>query len=127
MKFTTAYYLTLLYLSVLLNPLIPVISDALSHTFADAIHIATVHAKYGNNHLEVELANEAADDGNNKNPHNINSEESVSVHISVKECAYVFTLNAVNKQFFGRKLHTLNDIFISKQAPPPKSPDEIDF
>ncbi|MEP6512575.1 MAG: hypothetical protein ABJA79_01805 [Parafilimonas sp.] len=64
----------LLYLTVVFKPAIPIISDALSHTFADAIHIATVHAKYGNNHLEKELATEGFDNDNSKNQNTVKSE-----------------------------------------------------
>ena len=57
MKFAIAYYLLLIYATVILKPLIPVVEDVLIHCFAEAYHVATVHAKYGNNHLEKELAN----------------------------------------------------------------------
>jgi hypothetical protein len=44
MKFAIAYYLLLIYSTVILKPLIPVAEDALFHCFAEAYHIASVHA-----------------------------------------------------------------------------------
>jgi hypothetical protein len=46
----------------MLRPLIPLVKDAWDHAFSETIHIATVHAKYGANHLEKELA--AGETGN---------------------------------------------------------------
>ncbi len=120
MRFPTAYYLMLLYLTVVFKPAIPIISDALSHTFADAIHIATVHAKYGNNHLETELATEGSDNDNSKNQNTVKSEEQIPVHVPEDECTFDFSLNSFNKSYPVFKNYTLSAIFIAKQIPPPK-------
>ena len=53
MRYLAAYFLMLFYMVIMLKPLIPVICDAWSHIFAEAEHIATIHAKYGSNHLET--------------------------------------------------------------------------
>ena len=67
MKVPIAYYLLLLYVTVMFKPLIPIVSDAVSHTFAEAIHIATVHAIYGSNHLEKELSETSSETNTNRN------------------------------------------------------------
>ena len=51
----------------MLQPLIPIAEDAIEHCFAEAYHVATVHAKYGNNHVEIALADDAKDEDNSKN------------------------------------------------------------
>jgi hypothetical protein len=118
MKFTIAYYLLLLYSLVILKPIVPIVSDAVSHVFDEAIHIATVHAKYGSHHLEKELANAANDNGKNHNA--IMSEENVAVHLSTTEYSYSFYLFIPEKIYPLSRLHNLKIVVIPTQAPPPK-------
>ena len=66
MKFATAYYLLLIYTTVILKPLIPVAEDALFHCFAEAYHVATVHAVEGKDHVEKEMAASGADEASPK-------------------------------------------------------------
>ena len=120
MKFPIAYYLMLLYLTVMFKPLIPVISDALSHTFEDAIHIATVHSIYGNNHLEVELAATGSDNDASKNQDTTKTPDPMPVHVSEEASNYDFSLNEADKHYPSLFLYNLQGIFISKDAPPPK-------
>ena len=80
--FTKAYYLLLIYSTLMLQPLIPVAIDCWQHTFAEAQHILTVHAKYGSNHLEKELAAASSENGNNKDQNSVKSEETTPVHIA---------------------------------------------
>jgi hypothetical protein len=96
----------------------PLISDELSHVFAEAIHIATVHAKYGSHHLEKELEKTASDDSKNHNA--VLSEVNLTVHIPANECSYCFYAGSQNKNYAVLRLHNIEDIFILKQAPPPK-------
>src|SRR4051794_35375252 len=88
MKFAIAYYLLLIYATVILKPLIPFAEDALVHCFAEAYHVATVHAVYGNNHIEKELA--ANSDNNEKNNKADINTDSTSVHVAVIEQLYSF-------------------------------------
>lgn len=104
----------------MLKPLIPVISNAMSHGFDEAIHISTIHAKYGSNHLQVELANTTSEDGSSKNQNTVKSEEPLPVHIGAKECKYDFNVRSFNKQYFDFKSHQLLNVYILKHSPPPK-------
>lgn len=70
MKFPVAYYLLVLYCSVMVRCALPVMCDAFSHIFNEEQHIATVHAIYGSNHLQAEVANTVAD---NKSSHQLAS------------------------------------------------------
>jgi hypothetical protein len=118
MKFIIAYYLLLLYGVVICKPLIPIATDLLSHTFAEAIHLATVHAKYGNDHLEKEMANTGAE--NNKNQTAVKSEEIFITHISVKNYAYHINIKKLSKYYPNLKQGKIESIFILTPAPPPK-------
>ncbi len=120
MRFTTAYYLTLLYVIVMFKPLIPIASDALSHAFAEAIHISTVHAIYGSNHLEKELADTSSDNASSKSQKNINIEDQVTLHISANECIYDFSVSKTDKSFSLLEFFNLKAGYILKQSPPPK-------
>lgn len=109
----------LLYFSVMFKPLIPIISDALSHTFSETIHIATVHAKYGSHHLEKELG-ASENDNAGKNHSAITSEEQVLVHMGSDELKYDFTSKILLQDYSLCKPFTLSTVFISKAGPPPK-------
>jgi hypothetical protein len=85
------------------KPIMPLVSDAWSHTFAEAMHIATVHAKYGANHLEQQLASSQKD-----NPDNSKNQNTVKAAEPVPKYYAVF------------KLPMLQAVFISTLAPPPK-------
>jgi len=77
MKFATAYYLLLIYTTVTLKPLIPVAEDALFHCFAEAYHVATVHAIEGKDHVKKEMAASGAADASPKKQQADKSEQSI--------------------------------------------------
>ena len=120
MRVPIAYYLMLLYVTVMFKPLIPIVSDTLSHTFSEAIHIATVHAIYGSHHLENELSNTASDNANGKHQNSINAEDQVPLHVSTNERLYDFCFNKTDKDYSSLKLYKLKSGFILKNFPPPK-------
>ncbi len=119
MKFAAAYYLLLIYLTVILQPLIPIAEDELFHCFADAYHVATVHAKYGNNHVDIALANDT-DDSNNKNQSAPKSGEQSTVHISIKEQPLEHFIKIQPEKIFYYTFEKPCTIFILKNIPPPK-------
>ena|SRR3569833_515250 len=86
MRFSTAYYLLLLYLTVMLKPLMPLMCDAWDHAFAEANHIATIHARYGANHAEKAVATGEQND-TNKNQNTTKTNETVPVHVAGEEPA----------------------------------------
>ncbi len=119
MKFALAYYLLLLYSTVILKPLIPIMKDGIEHCFAEAYHVATVHAKYGNNHLEKELA-ATSSDTNNKDQNSVKSEEATSLHIVTAEYNYEYFLPKLITNFSVLSLLKTPSVFIAKYIPPPK-------
>lgn len=118
MKFALAYYLLIIYSTVILKSLIPIAEDALFHCFAEAYHVATVHAKYGNNHVEAALANDAKDD-TNKNQTSSKSAETL-VHIATAAFLIFVSIKIITTKVFYRKNNKLSLIFIHKNIPPPK-------
>ncbi|HEX8462493.1 MAG TPA: hypothetical protein VF623_13730, partial [Segetibacter sp.] len=94
MKFSISYYLLLLYLTVLFKPLMPVVCDVWSHEFNGLEHIFNVHAKYGTNHVEKELAESSANDNSNKSQKILKSQDTVAFHIPQQSISYVFAAAA---------------------------------
>jgi hypothetical protein len=121
MKFPVAYYLLLLYLTVMLRPLMPIICDAWDHTFAESIHIATVHAKYGANHLQSVLADHAAENNTNgKTQNTVKSSEVVPAHFMEDEQDCMLTSNNIRKIYNPLPINKCVSVFLSMQVPPPK-------
>ncbi len=119
MKFPVAYYLLLLYTSVMFSPTIPLVKDAIAHTFAAAYHIATVHAKYGNNHLEKELANTS--DAQSKNQGSEKQLELFAVHITTKNTEDICLIKNCKKAYSFFSEAKILPIVLTIIAPPPKT------
>jgi DNA repair photolyase len=118
MKAAIAYYLMLLYITVMFKPLIPIVKDTIAHTFAEAIHIATVHAIYGSNHLQKEISETTSD--NNKQQSTSTNEDQFPVHVSAKEYLYDFSSALIFKKYFYLHSYNLKSGFITKHSPPPR-------
>lgn len=119
MKFTLAYYLLLIYATVILNPVIPIVKDGLSHCFAQAYHIATVHAIYGDNHIEKQMA--GANDDSNSNTKNIIKEDgAASIHLSVLLYFTFKKITPFKTSYIQQPEFFLHKIFLNIVVPPPK-------
>lgn len=117
MRAAVAYYMMILYFTVMFKPLIPIIKDKLSHTFAEAIHIATVHAIYGTNHLQKEVDQTTSDATNGKHQ---NSNNEDAVYVSANECEFDFCNAMIRENCFTYNPTGIVSGFISRQSPPPK-------
>lgn len=109
----------LLYVTVMFKPLIPVISDTFSHTFNEMSHIATIHAKYGSNHLAAELADTGRDE-NSKSHDTSKPVSEVPVHVATDELNAGLSLNAANKNYCFFTLRDISPVYIFFKAPPPR-------
>ncbi|MFT4092396.1 MAG: hypothetical protein QM640_02060 [Niabella sp.] len=118
MKFALAYYLLLIYLTVILKPLIPVVTDGFEHFFSEAWHIETVHARYGNDHLEKQLANETKDDDKANTASRF--QESIPFHIAQPEMRLEHLVPIIQNKFPRLTIRRLPHVFILKDAPPPR-------
>ena len=79
MKHPAAYYLLLLYCTLMVRCAVPVACDALSHIFNEEAHLATVHAVYGSHHLQAEVAGSVSDTQSSKHT-NAQQDEPTVVH-----------------------------------------------
>lgn len=120
MKFTTAYYLLLVYVTVILKPFVPVITDMWDHAFNEVEHVCTVHAVYGEKHAEAETG-KAAENQNSKNQSTLNSQEPIPVHVSADEYNNELLVPVIIKIYPGRLSYSLPDLYHSVIAPPPKN------
>jgi len=119
MRFPAAYYLLLLYVTIMLKPLLPLVNDSLAHFFAEEKHIAVVHAKYGACHTSAEMASNAKDDSNKNQSSNTTGEE-FSVHVAIAEFAYNIIQPSAHRQYFASLKYRLTTNFLAGNYPPPK-------
>ena len=117
-KFTIAYYLLLLYTTAIFQPLIVIATDAWSHTFAEANHIATVHVKYGIHHLDASL--EKANSNDTKHQQKMKVDDNSRVHIPVNNPGDHFPKPLSDLPFDAIRHSDLLNVFILKHTPPPK-------
>ena len=101
------------------KPLIPVFNDAYAHAFAQAIHEATVHAKYGNNHLQKDLA-AGADTENSKSQRACNPEEQFPVHVTTFTSDNQIHVERISRNYMLYRPSLMPRGFLSVIAPPPK-------
>ena len=98
----------------------PFIEDSFSHTFKEAIHIATVHALYGNNHLQKEVLENTTDNQTSKH-HNggINEESQVQAHMLLATFFNITPINIKITFYLIFKDSQIRNGFILKFSPPP--------
>ena len=120
MRSSIAYYFMLLYLTVMLKPLAPFIIDTLEHTFAETEHIATVHAIYGEHHVENLSADIAAENEKIKSHHTLTEKCNVPFHISVTENEIAFLSNKMTIAFLPFPSIGFSDVLVPPDERPPQ-------
>jgi len=118
LKFTIAYYLLLLYVTIILKPLLPILSDVYSHTFAEVIHITTVHAKYGSN-VAYYLA-KAFSYYNIKHQTTPKSDDPFPFHVFADYSDMNLIIKKDTASYCLFKQYTLPSVCILKHTPPPR-------
>ena len=106
----------LLYVTVMVHPLVPILCDAWCHSFSEINHIATIHAKYGTHHLEISLS-KTSEKNNEKSTSKIDSSDSQHIFIKVEKTAL---FQKVACTFPSIDLEKIIPIFIGLNTPPPK-------
>jgi hypothetical protein len=120
MKKQLAIIMLLCYASVMLRPLVPVVSDFLAHTFWNSEHIATVHYENGHYHLHYELKeiNKNDIDPAQQTPDKKSGNENVQVHILISAIDFAVDRISVNHPDYRiNSAHT--DVLILVPTPPP--------
>lgn len=119
MKSPVAYYLMLLYLSVLAKPIVPIINDWYSHEFDQIEHLSCIHALYGSHHLQKELTTSGSDD-QNKNQSPLRSHEETTFYILKEAFKHDFDFNIQKFSYKLFKTERLPSILLSTQGHPPQ-------
>ncbi len=122
MRSPVAYYLLLLYLTVICKPIVPMVQDIVAHTFFEHEHLAMVHHHGGKNHVDIELSNSTKEDIAGNGTAKLKSSDDLPVHFPVK---YEAPLADFHKQLL---IHTCYDLlpnlpiaFVAIQVPPPRA------
>ncbi len=120
MKFTAAYYLLLLYTIAIVRPVVPVISDFFSHTFYEAIHVGTVHAKLGSNHAHELMAKETAENNGNKSEQAKNLQDFEQFHIGNNLHKNIYSFVVLSTENADGRKAFLPSTLIARFIPPPR-------
>ena len=119
MKKALLYHLLFSYLTVVVKPVLPTISDTIAHIFWYSEHMATVHYEHGKYHVHMEYT-EAAKKGYPEKNNVLREDESLSFHLSTVH-TYDFTVYArvTNKFFLSSSM--LPIVYGNRLYPPPKA------
>ena len=98
----------------------PFISDVYQHEFDGLEHISLVHAKYGNEHLQKEVAENSAGNEANKSQNITKFQDPISFHICQQAVRYDFLSGKNDIPFFDHYPGKLLFVPLSTQGPPPK-------
>lgn len=120
MKQNIAYYLLLLYLTVLFRPLAPVIGDSAAHFFAAAYHEAMVHARFGAHHVDKEVADGAAENSNTKQLAPARTDEPGLSYHNFLATAHPVSNGADISSYNAFPQPSLLGIICLVQSPPPR-------
>ena len=125
-KIYTAKILFCVYVFALFKPISPILIDVFEHTFLKAKHMATMHFKHGHHHhdhLHEELVREEEDHDHEAKG---NTEETLSftktleVHLAAISIFLTPYFELTETKSLS-ETNFLEDIFIQKITPPPKT------
>jgi hypothetical protein len=119
-KTKPAFYLLIFYTLAMCKPVLPLVQDELAHIFWKAQHIATVHHYHGDHHAEVEIAEAAHEEENNKLPATSKTPEPVSIHIT-SPIVYNIQQPILQKEKYSIITSNVSTVSLDKHYPPPKS------
>jgi hypothetical protein len=118
MKKALLYLLIFSYSTMLLKPVLPVISDKIAHIFWYSEHMATVHYEHGQYHVHYELY-EAAKKGYPEKNNTTKEDDQVNIHLSSVH-TYHFNIRLPLQNKFLSFSSALADTYTSSHYPPPK-------
>lgn len=111
----------LLYLTMMVRPVLPAVVDWYQHEFNEIEHLACVHAQYGSQHLQREVAESAAENGLPKKVSGTAFEDPIPLHIQTTEVPNAFIVYLNRQEFFHNAAGKLPDSFILRDGPPPRN------
>lgn len=120
MQYPSAYYLLLLYITVMCKPIIPLVQDIWAHTFYEQEHIATVHHQNGQNHVHYEVKKANEDKNGDKSSKAKSSDSDTSFHFNLVSKLVFNTNKPTLVQTDFDQLNILPVVFTDINLPPPK-------
>ena len=118
MKKQFAILLLLCYSLALIKPLVPAVSDFVSHTYWKSEHLATVHFENGKYHLHIDMEKAGKHDQQN-DPKKI-SEKNQTVHLKTA-FATIEAPVTVSNVLPACKQEIHSDFLPPVSSPPPKA------
>ncbi len=97
----------------------PILTDVVAHNFNQAVHISAVHMVYGKNHVDSEIAVEAAKNKNGSHESNIKSQAPIAVHLVQNTIQFSFENNPFNSHSSLFRVNKLPFWFPVHTSPPP--------
>ena len=119
-KRTFIYALLCVYVLGLIKPVVPIVNDAIAHTFYKLDHIATVHYEDGKYHLHAELEQESNDmkkEAGNTVPSSVYETLSSHINNEVFKINSYFTLSQIINFY---KTQATLDVLSTFSTPPPQ-------
>lgn len=103
-----------------MKPILPLIEDMWAHAFDESYHLHHVHDKFGNHHVEKEMANTPQENNHNASRGSCKSEDQVSFHVLPVASKGDFNGCELNEKYHASTFGKLPYVLISIQVPPPK-------
>jgi hypothetical protein len=119
-KSPAAYYLLLLYITVVLKPLIPIATDWYQHAFNEIEHVAHVHEIYGSHHLQHEIADAGSGEDHHNNQPTLRSDDQVPFHLLVTGYDSKSLSTISGKNYTILYSLRLSSIAMGREGPPPR-------
>lgn len=116
-----AYYLLLVYFTIVMSPLLPQVMDSTAHLFNNENHMLSIHARFGNNHARDSMACLSEQQAHD---HQQGTKEltqwQVQVHENIAQPATLLNYNYLRSFYPTDQATALKDVLLSISGPPPK-------
>ena len=120
MKKFLPYLLISLYLTIMLKPVMPYITDAVAHILNFKGHMATEHAHHGRYHVHTEVAESAKNETSETNPNALKKQGPESDQIVTSKFIVLYFPD-VNFKYFSILNKNAKSGYLNNHFPPPKS------
>jgi hypothetical protein len=120
MKKLLLHIILMSYTVVVFKPVLPYVSDFISHAFFFTKHMATVHVENGKYHVHYETAKDAKEEKSDKNTATPKKDDSTNDQIVIVPRLSIPDAAMIDKKYFTVSTSaTLNGI-LNLNYPPPR-------
>ena len=109
----------LLYISVMLQPLLPIATDWYGHEFNPIQHQIQIHMVYGSHHLYKDVADSNWENSKTNKHTSIKTSETAPVHIAVQN-DYIIPQPTPGKQKFATFACNIYAVSLNRHFNPPR-------